>query len=310
MINYFDLHCDTPYELYQRKSRFSDGNTHITSEKARAFGKYAQVFDIWSDNALSDDEAYSDFFIICENFKKELERSPEFAFCTSAEEMKNAFENGKKAAFLGVEGANLLAGDIRRLDALYQNGVRVLTLTWAGESCIGGAHRTQSGLTGFGKTVVERCEELGIVTDVSHGSDILTDEVAEICSSLKIPAIATHSDSRECRDHSRNLTDALALKIASAGGIIGVSFCDNHLKGRGEAEISDIIRHVYHYLDIGLENNICFGSDFDGTDLPRGMNGIDDVYKIYEAAVSTGISETALDKLFFGNAYGFFEKYL
>ena len=71
-----------------------------------------------------------------------------------------------------------------------------------------------------------------------------------------------------------------------------------------------MIRHIVHYLDIGLENNICFGSDFDGTDLPHGINGIDDIYKVYEAAASAGIDETTLEKLFFGNAYAFFEKYL
>lgn len=309
-MNYFDLHCDTPFEIYHKNMRFSDGNTHITAKKTAALENYVQVFDVWSDNKLSDNDAFSDFFKIYENFKNELSASSEFAFCTCADDMKNALENNKKAALLGVEGANLLAGDINRLYELFKSGVRILTLTWAGESCIGGAHGTKTGLTDFGREVVLKCESLGIITDVSHGSDKLTEETVEICSSYRVPAIATHSNSRECRDHSRNLTDTQAKKIAAAGGIIGISLCDNHLKARGEATIDDVIRHMAHYLDLGLENNVCFGSDFDGTDLPLGINGIEDVYKIHDAAHEYGIDDNTLEKVFFKNAEKFFLKFL
>lgn len=309
-MDYFDLHCDTPYELFHKKSRFSSGNTCITAEKAGYLRKYAQVFDIWSDNKLTDDEAYAAFFEIYDNFVRELSENPEFAFCRSAGDLAEAEKNGRRAAFLGAEGANLLGGEISRLDALYSCGVRFLTLTWKGESCIGGAHKTGVGLTDFGREVILRCGELGIVVDVSHGSDRLIEEAVGLCANEKIPAIATHSNSRACCGHSRNLTDALAKKIAGAGGIIGVSFCRSHLSGEATVTADDVVRHILHYLDLGLEDGICLGGDLDGSSLPDDIGDITHLYKICECAEKSGIDGKILEKIFYGNARRFIEKYM
>lgn len=309
-MNYFDLHCDTPYELFHKKIRFSGGDTHITAEKSRYLGKYAQIFDIWSDNKLTDDEAYSAFFEIYDNFMRELDENPEFVLCRLSRDLAEAEKVGRRAAFLGVEGANLLGGDISRLDELYSRGVRVLTLTWKGESCIGGAYGTDTGLTDFGREVILRCEELGIAVDVSHGSDRLIEETVGLCADGKIPAIATHSNSRACCEHTRNLTDGLAKKIADAGGIIGISFCRGHLSGAEVVTAGDVVRHLRHYLSLGLEDAICFGGDFDGAKLPDEMHDITYLYKIAECAEKSGIGRGILDKVFYGNARGFFEKYM
>lgn len=309
-MNYFDLHCDTPFELFHRKSPLKNGSTHITAEKLSGYNKYAQIMDIWSDNKLGDDEAYARFFKICDNFMHELSENGEFKFCVSKSDLLSAESGGIRAVFLGVEGANLLGGDTERLKALYWRGVRFLTLTWAGESCIGGAHGTARGLTDFGRSVVLECDRLGIAVDISHGSDALTDEVTEMCASLKIPAIASHSDLRACCDHSRNLTDERAKRIARSGGIIGVNLADKHLKEGGGAEISDVIRHVLRYLDLGLEKSLCMGCDLDGADLPAGIDDVSSVTKIYDALISGGVGEQTAEDIFYGNARRFFEKYM
>ncbi|MBQ0125638.1 MAG: membrane dipeptidase [Clostridiales bacterium] len=308
-MNYFDLHCDTPFELFHKGKHLSGDGTHITAGKVSRFGKYAQVFDIWSQRILTDDEAYARFFEIYDNFMRELSETPEFAFCRTYADLEKAERDGKHAAFLGVEGANLLGGNIKRLDELAAHGVRFLTLTWSGESVIGGAHGTDKGLTDFGRDVISRAGELGIIVDVSHGSDKLMGEAVELCAG-KTPAIATHSNSRFCADHPRNLTDELAKRICECGGIIGVSMCDIHLKAGGGSDTSDVIRHLCHYLDLGLEKHICFGGDFDGTDLPTGMTDISSMEKVVCAARSAGIDEKTLDDVLYGNARAYFEKYL
>lgn len=309
-MDYFDLHCDTPFELFHRKSRLRNGSTHITGEKLAGLGKYAQVFDIWSEKKLSDDEVYGRFFEICDNFFEELAENPEFLLCKNSEDIVRAESDGKHAAILGVEGANLLGGDVSRLEKLYSRGVRVMTLTWSGISCIGGAHGTDEGLTGFGREVVAGCERLGVIVDVSHGSDKLIGEVTEYCSSAKIPAIATHSCSRSCRDHPRNLTDGAAKRIAAAGGIVGLSLCRTHLSGEKDVMVQDAVRHLCRYLEIGLEKNLCIGADLDGTDIPDGMTDVSSIGVLYEAALRAGVGEDTLSDVFYGNARRFFVKYL
>ena len=80
-MKYFDLHCDTPFELYERKTPLASGGTHITAEKLRCFEKYAQIMDIWSQNDLSGQECYDNFFRIYDNFMRELAENPQFCFC-------------------------------------------------------------------------------------------------------------------------------------------------------------------------------------------------------------------------------------
>ncbi len=157
--------------------------------------------------------------------------------------------------------------------------------------------------------MVLRCEKLGIVVDVSHGSDRLTDEVTEMCRSMKIPAIASHSNSRVCLNHSRNLTDERAKRIAEAGGIIGISLARNHLAPE-DAKTSDVLRHIAHYLELGLGKNVCFGCDMDGADLPDCVRDVSSMPKIYDSLVASGIGKETADGIFYGNARRFFEKYM
>ena len=118
-------------------------------------------------NTLSDDEAYERYNYIFK-YVNEIELCGA-RFCTSSSDYFECAENGARL-FLAVEGANLLGGDILRLDKLYSDGVRFLTLVWKGTSCIGGAWDTDEGLSSFGREVVKRCSELGIVVDLSHAS--------------------------------------------------------------------------------------------------------------------------------------------
>ena len=81
-------------------------------------------------------------------------------------------------------------------------------------------------------------------------------------------------------------------------------------KNGGTADIADILAHIAHYLDIGLENNVCMGCDFDGvSSLPAGITGIRDIEKL-GAAVEKEFSSDIADKIFFRNAESFLRRFL
>ena len=82
----------------------------------------------------------------------------------------------RTAGILTVEEGGVLNGRLSRLDDLYENGVRLVTLTWNYENCIGYPNSRdkcimEKGLTDFGIQTVERMNELGMIVDVSHLSD-------------------------------------------------------------------------------------------------------------------------------------------
>ena len=309
-MNYIDTHCDTAFEIYKKKEPLFQNSLHISLDAAQEFEKYAQIMAIWSQSDISNGEGWSQFGAILDNLRSEIEKNERAALCTSYAECENAISEGKRGNFLSVEGGNILDAKIWRLDELYDAGVRFLTLVWKGVGCIGGAYDTEAGLTAFGKRVTKTAMEKGIIVDVSHGSGALTDECLSLAEEAGKPVIATHSNSYAVCEHPRNLTDERAKRIAALGGTIGISMAPPHLSRSGTADIADILAHIAHYLDIGLENNVCMGCDFDGvSSLPAGITGIRDIEKL-GAAVEKEFSSDIADKIFFRNAESFLRRFL
>ena len=83
-----DLHCDTAYRMYKEKQPLRSNDLHIALDKVSGFKKYVQVAAIWSDNTRSDEEAYSDFWRILNNFKLEIEANRQSAvLCRSFDDL-------------------------------------------------------------------------------------------------------------------------------------------------------------------------------------------------------------------------------
>lgn len=303
----FDLHCDTPFEMHSRGEELYKNSLHISLEKANAtYGRYVQIMDIWSNRRLSDEECYSRFFEVYNYFKSKVDHCPETTLVTSLSDT-----NSKSTIFLGVEDARLLSGDLSRLDKLYECGVRFLTLLWGGETCIGGSHDTKVGLTQFGKDVARRCFELGVIPDISHASEKSTYDMIEISQEYGKPLIATHSNSKSVCDHSRNLSDDLFRSVNSIGGIVGISLCPAHLNNNAdEASFLDVLRHTEHYLSLGGERSVAFGCDFDGTDLPSDISGVDGIIRLAYEMQKIGYSDELINNIFYNNAYNFVNKNL
>ena len=297
-LNYTDLHCDTAYEIYKSNSGLNKNNYHIDIAKAKIFDRYSQVFAFWSDNSKSDDENYDDFFKIKSYFLENLCEN-DIILCKSGLDYEK--NKSKNCAFLAVEGGKLLSDDLSRLDVLYENGVRFLTLVWNGFCKIGGAFNADEGLTDFGKKVVRRCEELGIIVDISHGSDKLMSDVFEIANK---PVIATHSNSRSVFEHNRNLTDEQFLEIKKRGGIVGISLCRHHISEE-PVTIKDVIKHIDYYMSLGGENIICFGCDFDGAKIPDDVENISGVAKICAELKKSGYGDKIIENIMYKNADNF-----
>ncbi len=304
-MNLFDLHCDTPYELFETQQPLKDNNLHISLTKASKYENHGQIAAVWSNHRIGDEEAYKNFWGISDNFFSELSKNSQSAMlCKSGEDIQKAWNEKKTAFVLSVEDARLLCGDISRLDVLFERGVRVLTLLWSGETIIGGSHNTSSGLTDFGKQVTRRCFEIGIIPDISHASERSADDVADIAVEYRRPFIASHSCAYSVYDHTRNLRDRHIKSIIATGGMIGQSLCPSHLQNGG-ANIEAIVRHIEYYIAAGAIDNLALGGDLDGTDLPDGMCDVRDMDKLIAPLQRAGVSDDNIEKIFWRNAYDF-----
>ncbi len=288
----FDLHCDTAYEIFRQNKSIEDNNLHISIEKAKNIEVYKQVFAIWCDFDIDDEPCYGDFLNIYGNLTKQLKIS-------------TGESSEDRVFYLSLEDARLLNGDIERLNLLYEMGVRFLIPVWKGISCIGGAFNTNDGLTDFGKEVINRCFELGIVPDISHSSVETADEILTLGEKLSKPVIASHSCAFSVFEHPRNLRDEQFLRIKDLGGVVGLSFCKYHLASENvDCDRISVFEHIAHYLSIGGEDILCFGADMDGAPMPNGISGIGDFPSLYGDIVSN-FGKIIADKITYTNANNF-----
>lgn len=291
-----DLHCDTPYRLFAEKLAFDDNRLQVAAGRLFSYENMTQVFSFWSDKDLGDQEAYAAFWDVRRNFLDALDR------CRKPADFKYYFS---------VEDARMLCGDIERLELLHGAGVRFLTLMWHGSTLIGGACDTDDPLMPFGRQVVRRCFEIGVVPDVSHASRRVIEEVAELASVAQKPFVATHSNSYSIVPHRRNLTDWHFKLIKSSGGVIGISLAPRHLTSGDHCGIADVVAHIEHFYSIGGEDCLCLGCDFDGLDAtPAGLENLDMLPRLAAEMSRLGYSDEQIEKLFYKNAELFFKNYV
>ena len=310
-IPLFDLHCDTLYEAHKQNVSLYENDLALSFVKLNEYPKFCQILAMWSDFRIDGDTAYKNFFSAREKLLDELTIHRSIKLCENGDDLKACEDSNLGALFLAVEGGKLLGNDITRLDELYTNSVRFLTLVWNDKCAIGGSNGDDTGLTDFGIDVLKRCFQLGIIPDVSHASDRMTDEVISMCEGSARVCIATHSNSRAICNHTRNLTDKRFVDISKLGGIVGISLAPMHLTLEEKCTVHDIVRHIEHFMSLGGEDSICLGCDLDGVDrLPHGIASVSDIYKIADALGRINYTDTLIEKIFYANARNFVSLWL
>lgn len=293
----FDAHCDTLTKLTDFNGNIRQNTYHIDLERARKYTDgYIQVFAAFVDKKIWTHSPFERAVAQIDKYHKELELNRDIAMhCTSVREIENTLGAKKIATILAVEGGEAIEGSLEKLQCLYDMGVRIMTLTWNYDNEIsGGIGKNTSGLTELGRTVVNEMNNLGMLIDVSHLSAKGFWDVAGLS---KKPIVATHSNVKRLCSHQRNLNDEQIKRIIEMNGFIGVNFYPLFVKGE-RCTIDDIVDHIEYYLALGGENNIGFGSDFDGIDtMPDGVRGVEDIEKIIDCMIRRGIGENTIRKI-------------
>src|SRR5437879_8301113 len=171
-----DGHIDTPQRMLDMKTditaRLPDG--HVDVPRMKQGGLTAAFFSIWVDARYGPGTAFRRALDLIGAVRALADTNPEVELATSADQVRAAAARGHVAALMGVEGGHAIESSLEKLDSLYRLGVRYMTLTWnngndwAGSSTDPERH---GGLTSFGRQVVGRMNQLGMLVDVSHVSD-------------------------------------------------------------------------------------------------------------------------------------------
>ena len=159
-----------------------------------------------------------------------------------------------------IEGAHPLEGDIANLDRLFEQGLRIVGLTHFFDNELGGSLHGVSGegLSEFGKQVVRRANELGVIIDVAHSSPAMVEDVLELSTA---PVILSHGGLKGVCNSPRNLSDAMMESIAERGGLVGIGYWSGAICDPSPVGIVNSIRYA---IDLMGVDHVALGSDYDG----------------------------------------------
>ena len=262
--------------------------------------KTIQNADGTGEDKESEDRAYKAVRRMISYAKEEIDR------CNQADRKIKQQNTCFLNPVLTVEEGGVLGGKTERIDELYEEGVRLMTLTWNYENCIGSPNSAnrkvmRKGLKPFGIETVRRMNELGMIVDVSHLSD---GGFYDCVKYSEFPIVASHSNARSLCLHPRNLTDEMLRLLGNKGGVAGVNFYSAFLRKEGRAEISDIVKHILYMIDKAGEDAVALGTDFDGFSkeaLPGEIRDVEDMWKLWERLERAGLTGRQIEKFASGN---------
>jgi membrane dipeptidase len=208
------------------------------------------------------------------------------------------------AGLLAIEGAHALDGNLDNVDALYDAGYRMMSLSHFFDNDIGGssAGMNKIGLTVKGRALIQRMEAKHMLVDLAHASSRSIDDVLSIATR---PLVVSHTGVKAICDNNRNLSDAQILGVAKTGGLIGVGYWPTATCGNNTAAIVRAMNHIVGL--VGVEH-VALGSDFDGSvEEPFDTTGL---AKITEELLAQGFTEDQIRLIMGGNLLHFLEKNL
>lgn len=209
---------------------------------------------------------------------------------------RRAVDPWMTAGLLSIEGAHALDDDPANLDAAYDAGFRMVSLSHLFDNRFAGsAHGvTKGGLSPAGRDVLARMETRGVIMDIAHASTAAIDDILAVATR---PVVASHTGVRGTADNARNLTDAHIRAIADTDGLIGIGFWP---AATGGDDVAAIARAIRHATNVAGFDHVALGSDFDGAVAqPIDASGL---VQITDALLGEGFSDDQVAGVMGGNA--------
>ncbi|MEE1784263.1 dipeptidase [Streptomyces sp. SP17BM10] len=326
-----DLAADQSERLHTDLARLAQG------------GVGAQFWSVYVPTRLAGDHAVSATLEQVDFVHALVARYPDrLRLARTADDIEAARAEGRIASLMGAEGGHSIDCSLATLRALYELGVRYLTLThndnvpWADSAT---DKPVAGGLTRFGEEVVREMNRLGMLVDLSHVS---ADTMRDALRVTEAPVVFSHSSSRAVCDHPRNVPDDVLAQLPGNGGVAMATFvpkfidaraaewtlrADENMRAHGlhpldttpagmarqrEFEAahprpvtteSTVADHLDHMREVAGVDHVGIGGDFDGTAfLPEGLGSVAGYPNLVAELLRRHWSEADLAKLTWHNA--------
>jgi len=306
-----DLHCDTLMKVAKSGNLDENEKSHVSLRGLQEGGVALQCFADFVPTGIfpkpirkiATAAMFNSFYKKYQNMM--VHHNGTLFPVLGKEDLDKCGVDGKIGVLLTIEDGGVLGEKIENVKKFYDMGVRLVTLTWNHENAIGypnsyDAEVMNKGLKPFGKEVVAEMERLGMVVDVSHVSDGVFWDVAELATK---PFLASHSNARAVCGHKRNMTDEMIKALADKGGVMGLNLGPEFVGSvEGVTRMEDLVAQILHIRNVGGAGVLALGSDFDGIHGALDVAGPQDWPKLEAALKEAGLSDDELDMMWYTNA--------
>jgi membrane dipeptidase len=344
-----DGHNDLPWALREARtggSELADISqpvefTHTDLPRLAAGGVGGQFWSVYVPAELQGDAAVAATIEQVDLVHRLAARYPDrMELATTAAQAEWITASDRVACLIGAEGGHSIASSLPVLRALYELGVRYMTLThnrnvpWADAAT---DEPAAGGLTAFGREVVREMQRLGMLVDLSH---VAPSTMADALDTAQAPVIFSHSSALAVCDHPRNVPDEILARLPGHGGVCMVTFVPafvsqacrdwelglaQEVRRRGldfrdvsarrrvgpeweaahpqpQATLADVADHADHVREVAGIEHIGLGGDYDGVDrLPEGLADVSRYPALIAELRDRGWSETDCGALASGN---------
>ena len=238
-----DTHADTPLRMIQPgfdlSERHDPNETGSKLDYPRMVegGLDAVFFAAFVAQDIRDDDGHNRAKNLClqmiDSVITSTKRNSDIVgLALNPEDAYSLEKEGKRAIYIGIENGYPIGNDLSNISLYYKKGVRYITLVHSSNNDLADSSTDSDGpehegLSDFGNEVVKEMNRLGIMVDVSHGSDSLFYDTIALS---KAPIIASHSNARKVTNHERNMTDEMLKLMAKNGGVVQLTMLSNYLR--------------------------------------------------------------------------------
>ncbi|XP_072013991.1 dipeptidase 1-like [Amphiura filiformis] len=255
--------------------------------------------------------------------KRMCDMYPEtFEFVTSSQGIREAFENGKIASLIGVEGGHNIQSSLAVLRMLYELGTRYMTVThscntpWADNWLEDESEDPPAfeGITPFGERVIKEMNRLGMLVDLAHVSKDTMLDILNLDD--QPPVIFSHSSAFAVCGSYRNVQDDVLLKVKENGGVVMVNFATKYINcppmnitdDTSYATLAQVAQHINYIKDTCGIECVGLGSDYDGVaTVPDGLEDVSKFPDLIAYLIDDGWGESDIKALLGNNLLRVFE---
>lgn len=189
----------------------------------------------------------------------ERENSDILRIVRNVSDFSLAKERGQVCVILGAQNSSPYLDRIDFVELFAQMGLLVVQVTYNNQNALGGScyEPNDSGLSRFGREVIEEMSRCGVVADLSHVGDRTSQDVID-CSPG--PVAITHSNPYSVFAHPRNKPDSVLKSLAERDGVLGLA-AYNNISGPYCSDVERWCEMVCRAVDLMGVEHVGIGTD-------------------------------------------------